>query len=172
MRNTSMNGASPQGASVTSGTVSTFGAITAGHIILNGVTFPVVPAVASAAARVDQLIARINSYTSQTGVVARKVTTTTYKLEAGVAITATLGATATVASCGFVTAINASLTPVILATRRALGTGANTGNAAIVQIGNQWIDVKSAKAMGYLAEGVSGAEVELQTRAAYTVTTR
>lgn len=156
-------GTAPRGASVTSGTVSTFAQITAGHVILNGVTFPVIPAVANAAARVDQMVAMINSHYTLTGVWAEKVTATTYKLCASVTIAATLGASATVASCGFATSISQAVSgAVILAAgnRKAHGSGSSSDDSAVVGFGSQQINVKHAKAMGIM-DRVNGVDIEL-----------
>jgi hypothetical protein len=156
-------GQAPKGASVTSGTVSAGTAITAAHIDINGFAFPAVALAASAAARVDQLIALINSAFTITGVWAEKVTSVTYKLTSGAAITATLGASATVATFGFVTSISDPLdAQVLLASgnRVKFGSGLVTGDDAYINYGSQDINVKHAKAMGLLGVAV-GADIEL-----------
>src|SRR6185369_18018735 len=96
-----LQGTPPTGASVTSGTVSTFAALSAGNVTINTVAIPAIVGGANAAAQVDQLVAAINSMFSQTGVEATKVTSTTYKLQAGVNIVvAALTGTATLANTG------------------------------------------------------------------------
>lgn len=154
-------GTAPRGASVTSGTVSAGTAITAGHIDINGVAFPAVAEVASAALRVDQLIALINSYFTLTGVRAEKITSTTYKLLSGAAITATLGATATVATFGFATSISDPLDgQQLLDDRKAFGSDAASSDSGYVDFGSQDITVKHARDLG-LMERVLGADVEV-----------
>jgi hypothetical protein len=162
MQDTSFNGTPPRGASVNSGTISTFGAITAGHIVVNGVTFPALGAVASAAARCDQMVSVFNDHKRATGVEAVKLTATTYALRSGVAIAATLGATAIVASCGFVTSIAVSVTPVLLATRKQFGTNANATDGDVVIFGNQSIPMKQARNMGMLSKtGTTDIEIDV-----------
>src|SRR5574340_7244 len=89
------------GAAVTSGAISTLTAITAGDITVNTVPLPAIGAAADANTRVDQLVAAFNSVKDLTGIVAVKVSGTTYELTASVSIViAALGATATLANCG------------------------------------------------------------------------
>lgn len=158
-----LKGSAPRGASVTSGTVSAGTAITAGHIIIAGFTFPAVPLAGSASARVDQLIALINSAYNQTGVWAEKLTATTYKLSASKTITATLGASATVSTFGFATSISQAVSAAVLlaaGNRKAFGSGSASDDTAVIKYGAQEINVKHAKAMGLL-DSVAGADVEL-----------
>lgn len=170
---TPYKGQAPKGASITSGTVSAGDAITAAHIEINSVAFPAVAEAADAEARVDQLIALINSYFTLTGVWAEKVTAATYKLTSGAEITATLGATATVATFGFVTSISDPLDgQELLASgnRKLFGSGIVTGDDAYIEYGSQDVNVKHAKDMGLLGEAL-GADIEMTPAAAYTVTT-
>ena len=165
-------GTAPRGASITSGTVTSATAITAAHININGVNFPAVDAVGTAAERVDQLVALINSYFTLTGVWAEKVTSTTYKLTSGAAITATLGASATLARCGFATSISDPLDgQVLLASgnRVLFGTGVVTGDDAYINYGAQDINVKHAKSMGLLGTAL-GADIEMEPAATPTRT--
>jgi hypothetical protein len=165
-------GTAPRGASVTSGTVSAGTAITAAHIEINGVAFPAVALAADAATRVDQLVALINSYFTLTGVWAEKVTSTTYKLLSGAAITATLGASATVATFGFATSISDPLDGQSLlagSNRVKFGSGVVSGDDAYINYGSQDINVKHAKAMGLLGSAL-GADIEMTPAATPTRT--
>ena len=164
-------GTPPKGASVTSGTVSAGTAITAGHVIINGFTFPAFPVMGTVALRVDQIVEMINKAFSQTGVLAVKVTSTTYKLCAGVAIEATLGASATVATFGFATEIDDPLdSQALLTGRDNFGSGTDSDDSAYINYGSQDINVKHAKGMGIL-ERVAGADIEVEPAATPTVDT-
>lgn len=158
MRDMAFRGTPPRGAVVNSGTVSATTAITAGHIIINGITLPGlgVPSPATAAQRVSDIVDLINAHQTLTGALAVRLTATTWSLRCGKAITGTLGASATVATFGFVTSLSGSLTPVLLATRKAMGTGLSTDDNALVQVGAQWFPVSAAKAMGMVADGPNG----------------
>ena len=166
---TALVGTSPRGASVTSGTVSTVTAIGAGDITLNTVALPAIAAAATAAERVDQLIAAVNSLTSQHGIVAQKVTSTTYKLGRGDdIIVAALAGTATLANCGLTAATTAATTN-LLDTRKAFGSSVSGSDQEVIVYGGQEIDVKSAKSMG-LMDRIAGADVEITPAATPTRT--
>lgn len=156
-----LQGSLPVGAIFTSGTVSAFGAITAGHVTLNTIAMPAIDAVADAAARVDQLVTLFNQYADQTGVRAEKVTSVTYRLKAGVDIViAALGATANAANTGL-TAGTTAKTDVLMATRKAFGSGSANDDTAIVKLGSMEVTVAAAKKMG-LIDRIAGTDVELQ----------
>lgn len=162
-----MNGTAPKGASVTSGAVSTFAALSAGNVTINTVAIPAIAGGANAVAQVDQLVAVINSMRHVTGVQATRVTTTTFKLEAGVDIVvAALGGTATLANTGL-TAGTTAKTAVLLATRHVHGSSVSGSDQDIVKQGNVEINVKHARAMGLL--GRQGAtDIELSGSAVAT----
>ena len=164
---TALVGTPPRGASVTSGVISTLTAITAAHITLNSVALPAIGVAANANERVDQLVAAVNSLTSQHGIVAVKVSTTTYSLNRGASIiVAALGGTATLANCGL-TAATTAATTALLATRKAHGSSTSGSDQEVVVFGNQQITVKVAKNIGIL-DRVAGADVELSPAATPT----
>lgn len=156
----SFSGTSPKGASVTSGVVSTFAALSAGNVTINTVAIPAIAGGANAVAQVDQLVNAINSMFHSTGVQAERVTSTTFKLNGGVSIVvAALGGTATLANSGL-TAGTTALVPVLLATRHVHGTGVSGSDADIIKQGNVEINVAHAKRMGLLArQGVVDVEL-------------
>lgn len=156
-----LQGTPPTGASVTSGTVSTFAALSAGNITINTVAVPAIPGGANAAAQVDQLVAAINSVYSQTGVEATKVTSTTYKLQAGVNIVvAALAGTATLANTGL-TAGTTTATEVLIASRKQFGTNKTPSDEDVVNYGNGWMTVRAARKAGFITT-VAGADVDVQ----------
>jgi hypothetical protein len=158
------------GASVTSGAISAVTAIGAGDIKVNTVSVPAMSAAASNEARVDQLVAAINSIATLTGVVAVKVTSTTYKLTASQNIViAALAGTATLANCGLTAATTAFAAGAILSTRKQFGTNKSGSDDDVVAFGKQWITVREAKELGLL-DTLAGADVEVAPVAAYTVT--
>jgi hypothetical protein len=145
-----MQGAQPRGASVTSGAVSAFEALAAGDVTINTVAMPALASGVSAAGRVTQLVDAINSLKRVTGVVAVKVTSTTFKLTASVDIVvATLAGAATLSNTGL-TAGTTAKTLVLLLTRAAFGKNVSGSDHDIIKLGGQEINVKHAKAMGLL----------------------
>lgn len=165
-----LQGARLKGASVVSGTVSAFTEVTAGHITVNTIVFPVVPAVASVTLRVDQLVAMFNDHSALTGVRAVRTTSSTFTLYASVPIVIALGATGTVARCGLSAATTAATLVLLLdANRVAFGTNAEGSDNDIVSLGGMTFTVKQAKAMG-LADTLAGADVELEGAATPTRT--
>jgi len=147
----SLHGTPPVGASVTSGTISTFSAVGAGDVTINTVAMPAMGAVASAAARCDQIVAAINSMQNVTGILAVKVTTTTFKLQASVAIVvAALGGTATLANTGLTAGTTALGAMSILDTRKQFGTNKTPSAQDVVKVGNGWMTVANALELGLL----------------------
>lgn len=146
-------GQAPKGATITSAEIEAMDAIDAGDIEINGVAFPAVAEADDVEHRVDQLVALFNAHFTLTGVWATKVDASSYKLDSGAAIAATLGSTATEETCGFETEIDDPLDgQVLLASgnRVKFGTGLVTGDDAYINYGSQDINVKHAKAMGLL----------------------
>jgi len=165
---TALVGTPPRGASVTSGVISTFTAITAGHITINTVAMPALGAAADAATRTQDLVDAINSMFSVTGVRAVRVTATTYSLNASVPIVvAALGGTATLANCGLTAGTTAVSSTPLLTSRKAHGSSAAGSDAEVVLYGGNAINVKHAKAMGLL-DRVGSTDVEIAPAAAYT----
>jgi hypothetical protein len=155
-------GTPPSGASVTSGTISTVTAIGAGDIKVNTISVPAMDAADDANARVDQLVAAINTIYPLTGVFAEKVTTSTYRLKAGVNIViAALTGTATLANCGLTAATTNKTDPALLASRKQFGTNATGSDGDVVMHGNQSIPMKAAREMGLL-QTVAGSTVQMQ----------
>jgi hypothetical protein len=155
-------GSLPQGASVTSGTISAFGAITAGHITVNTVAFPAIAADASAAARCDTLVALFNQMAPLTNVFAEKVTSVTFRLKAAQDIViAALGASANAANCGLTAATTSYSAPTVAATRKAFGTNPANGDTDVIKLGGMEIDVASAKKTG-LMQRIGAVDAYLQ----------
>jgi hypothetical protein len=145
-------GSLPQGASVTSGTISATTAITAGHITVNSVAFPALAADATAAARCDSMVALFNQMAPLTGVFAEKVTATTFRLKAAQNIViAALGATATVATSGLTAGTTTYTAPTVASTRKAFGSNPANGDTDVIKVGAMEIDVASAKKMGIMS---------------------
>lgn len=152
-------GGVPMGASVTSGTISTFTAIGAGDVTINTKAMPAMAAAATAAARCDQLVGAINSMFTSTGVRACKVTATTFKLCASVAIVvAALAGTATLANCGLTAGTTAYSAGTMAASRKAFGSDVSGTDADVVKWGSMEIPVHHAKELG-LMDYVAGADV-------------
>jgi hypothetical protein len=137
---------------VTSGTVSAFEALGSGDVTINTVAIPALGSGVSSAGRVTQLVDAINALRSVTGVLAVKVTSTTFALHSSIDIViAALGGTATLGNTGLTAATtdaDAGLTT--LATRIAFGSAPAATDADIIKVGGQEINVKHAKAMGLL----------------------
>jgi hypothetical protein len=162
-----LHGTPPTGASVTSGAVSAAGAITAGGITLNTVAIPAIAGGADAPTQVDQLVAAINSMQNVTGILAVRVTTTTFKLQSTAPlVVAALGGGATLANSGL-TAGTTAATPPLLGTRKQFGTNANGSDEDVIAYGNQWMTLRAAGHMG-LVQKVNGVYVENQPAQAST----
>lgn len=142
-------GALPEGASVTSGTISGTGAISAGGVTINTVALPAVGAAASAAARCDQMVDAVNFMSGVTRVFAEKVTATTFRLWSRENIVvAALAGGATTANCGLTAGTTNYSAPAINATRKQFGTDVTPTDADIVKLGGQEITVAAMKKMG------------------------
>jgi len=166
----SLHGTPPTGASVTSGTISAHAALSAGDVTINTKAVPAFADPGTNAAQCDALVAAINAIQNQTGVLAVKVTSTTFKLQASKNIVvAALAGAATLANTGLTAATTNVGAMSILDTRKAFGTNpASPSDFDIVQYGNQWIQMSEAVELGLIFRLPDGTYGQTQAAAAPT----
>lgn len=147
-------------------------ALAAGDVTINTVAMPAVAA-GGDEARVDALVAAVNSMFSQTGVRAVKVTAATYALHASVDIvTEALAGAATLANTGLVLLgeTTSASAGTLQASRQAFGKDVSGTDTDIVEpIAGFEVPVHHAKELG-LMDYVAGADVYYDGAAAPTIT--